>query len=227
MIRSRDRVYVHPGCATPAVLRDALLKQAPALHDVEVVHMLTCGKADYTLPRYEGHLRHNGLFLGENVREAVAAGRADYTPILLAEIEELFISGQMPLDVVLLQLSPPDEYGYMSLGVSVDCTLTAAQCARCVIAEANQQMPRTLGDTFLHVSKLSAIVETSRPVLEVQPAPFTDLQRRIGENVAALIPDGATLQVVSVAYRRLCSRVYTISGTWAFTARCARTASYR
>jgi 4-hydroxybutyrate CoA-transferase len=157
--------------------------------------MLTFGKADYTLPQYEGHFRHNGLFLGANVRDAVAAGRADYTPIFLGEIEELFCSGQLPLDVALLQLSPPDEYGYVSLGVSIDCTLTAAQCAKRVIAEVNQRMPRTLGDSFLHVSKLSAIVETSQPVLELKPTPFTDLQRRIGENVATLIPDGATLQV--------------------------------
>jgi 4-hydroxybutyrate CoA-transferase len=108
-IRSGERVYVHPGCATPAMLTDALLKRAPFLHDVELVHMLTFGKADYTLPEYDGHFRHNGLFLGENVREAVAAGRADYTPIFLGEIEELFSSGAMPLDTVLLQLSPPDE----------------------------------------------------------------------------------------------------------------------
>ena len=194
MVRSGDRVYVHPGCATPIVLVDALLKRAGPLRDVEILHMLTLGNADYTLPQYEGHFRHNGLFLGENVRDAVGAGRADYTPIFLSEIEALFCSGEMPLDVVLLQTSPPDEYGYVSLGLSIDCTLTAARCARTVIAEVNQRMPRTFGDTFLHVSKLSAIVETSRPLLEMQPAPFTALQRRIGENVASLVPDGATLQ---------------------------------
>ena len=194
-IRSGDRVYLHPGCAAPAALTDALLARAPALYDVELLHLLTFGRADYTLPQYDGHFRHNGLFLGANVREAVAAGRADYTPIMLGEIEKLFCSGELPLDVVLLQLSPPDEYGYMSLGVGVDCTLNAARCAKHVIAEVNQRMPRTLGDTFLHVSKVSAIVETSRPLLELKPEPFTDLQRRIGENVASLIPDGATLQV--------------------------------
>jgi 4-hydroxybutyrate CoA-transferase len=194
-IRSGERVWIHAGCAVPFALTDALLARASALHDVEIVHMLTFGKADYTLPRYEGHFRHNGLFLGANVRDAVADGRADYTPIFLSEIENLFTSGQMPLDTVMLQTSPPDEHGYLSLGVSIDCTLTAAQCARRVIAEVNQQMPRTLGDSFIHVSRLSAIVETSRPLPEVKPVPMTGLQRRIGENVASLIPDGATLQV--------------------------------
>ncbi len=195
VIRSADRIYVHPGCAAPMVLTEALLERANSLYEVELVHLLTFGKADYTLPRYDGHFRHNGLFLGANVREAVAAGRADYTPIMLSEIEDLFLSGALPLDVVLLQLSPPDEYGYMSLGVGVDCTLNAARCAKHVIAEVNRQMPRTLGDSFLHVSRVSAIVESDRPLLELKPEPYTDIQRRIGENVASLIPDGATLQL--------------------------------
>jgi len=195
VVRSGDRVYVHPGCATPTVLTEALLRRAPWLHDVEILHLLTFGKADYTLPQYEGHFRHNGMFLGANVRGAVAEGRADYTPIMLGEIEQLFCSGELPLDVVLLQLSPPDEYGYMSLGAGVDCTLNAARCARHVIAEVNQRMPRSLGDSFIHINKVSAIVETDRPLLELKPEPFTELQGRIGAHVASLIPDGATLQV--------------------------------
>jgi acyl-CoA hydrolase len=195
VIRSEDRVYVHPGCAAPAVLTAALLKRAKLLRDVQLVHILTFGPADYTLPQYDGHFRHNGLFLGANVREAVAAGRADYTPIMLSEVESLFCSGQLPLDVVLLQTSPPDEYGYVSLGVGVDCTLNAARSARHVIAEVNQQMPRTMGDSFLPVSRLSSIVETDRPLVELKPEPYTALQRRIGESAAALISDGSTLQL--------------------------------
>src|SRR5437868_4440916 len=109
MIRSADRVYVHPGCAAPTVLTEALLKRVNSLYEVELIHLLTFGKADYTRPEYDGHFRHNGLFLGDNVREAVAAGRADYTPIMLSEMEDLFSSGALPLDVVLLQLSPPDD----------------------------------------------------------------------------------------------------------------------
>ena len=138
VVRSGDRVYVHEGCATPKPLIEALLERAPDLHGVEVVHMLTFGAADYTKPEYEGHFRHNALFLGANVREAVQQGRADYTPIFLSEIEGLFTSGEMPIDVALIQTSPPDEHGFLSLGVGVDCTLTAARCARHVIAEVNR-----------------------------------------------------------------------------------------
>jgi acyl-CoA hydrolase len=195
VVRSGDRIWVHEGNATPEPLIQALLGRAPELRDVEIVHMLTLGSADYTLPEYEGHFRHNGLFLGQNVRQAIAAGRADYTPIHLSEIERLFRSGEMPLDVAFIQTSPPDEHGYLSLGTSIDCTLSAAQCAHHVIAEVNDQMPRTLGDTFLHVSKVAAIVETSRPLLELPFVPSSDVQHRIARHLAPLIPDGATLQL--------------------------------
>ena len=141
--------------------------------------MMTLGSADYTKPEYEGHFRHRGLFLGANVREAVAAGRADYTPIFLSEIEGLFSSGALPLDVVLMQVSPPDEHGFVSLGTTVDCTLTAARCAKTVIAEVNERMPRTHGDTSIHVSRISAMVETSRPLLELLAEPFTAMHRRV------------------------------------------------
>jgi 4-hydroxybutyrate CoA-transferase len=194
-VRSGDRIWVSEGCATPQPLLDALLERSPELRDVEIVHMLTLGNAEYTRPEYEGHFRHSGLFLGNNVRGAVAAGRADYTPISLSEIEKLFWSGEMPLDLAFIQTSPPDEYGYLSLGTGIDCSLSAAQCASFVIAEVNEQMPRTLGDTFLHVNKVSAMVETSRPLLELPPAPPSQEQHRIAQNVAALIPDGATLQL--------------------------------
>jgi 4-hydroxybutyrate CoA-transferase len=193
-VHSGDRLWIQSGCGTPSVLVGALVARAPWLRDVEIVHMKTLGDADYTRPEYEGHFRHRGLFLGENVREAVAAGRADYTPIFLSEIEGLFEDGAMPLDVVLMQVSPPDEHGFVSLGTTVDCTLTAARCATTVIAEVNEQMPRTHGETSIHVSHISLIVETSRPLLEFHSEPFTHLQRRVGENVASLIPDGATLQ---------------------------------
>lgn len=193
-VRSGNRVWIHEGCATPEVLVQALLNRARELRNVEINHMLTLGSADYTRPEYQGHFRHNGLFLGANVRGAVAEGRADYTPIFLSEIEALFSSGALPLDVAFIQVSPPDEHGYVSLGVGIDCTLTAARCARYVIADVNQEMPRTLGDTFLHISKISAIVETSHALPEFQSPPFTPLQRRIAENVASLVPDGATLQ---------------------------------
>jgi acyl-CoA hydrolase len=194
-VRSGYRVWIEPGCATPSPLVEALVERGTELCDVEVVHMMTLGEAPYTRPEFRGHFRHNGLFLGGNVREAVQQGRADYTPIFLSEIEGLFTSGAMPLDVVLMQVSPPDPHGMVSLGTSVDCTLTAARCARYVIAEVNDQMPRTMGDCFLPLSRFSAMVETSRPLLELRPEPYTELQHRIARNVASLIPDGATLQI--------------------------------
>ncbi len=193
-VRSGARVWIQSGCGTPSALVDALVARAPSLRNVEIVHMKTLGNADYTRPEYAGIFRHSGLFLGENVREAVAAGRADYTPIFLSEIESLFVSGAMPLDIVLMQVSPPDDHGFVSLGTTVDCTLTAAQCAQVVIAEVNEQMPRTYGETSIHVSQISTIVETNRPLLELSPEPASEMHLRVGRNVASLIPDGATLQ---------------------------------
>lgn len=195
LIRSHDRVYVHQGCATPEPLLDAMVARAPELEGVEVVHMLTMGKAAYTRPGLERSFRHNAFFLGGNVREAVREGRADYTPIFLSEIERLFESREMPLDVVLLQTSPPDSRGYLSLGTGIDCTLTAARYARHVIAEVNDRMPRTCGDTCLHISEISAVVESSRPLFEVKPEPPDEIQRMIASHVAALIDDGSVLQL--------------------------------
>lgn len=187
-------VYVHNGCAEPLELVQALTRRGPELRDVQVLHMATMGIADYSLPQYEGHFRHNALFIGGNVRKAVQEGRADYTPIFLSEIEGLFTSGALPIDVCLLQCAPPDNYGYMSLGVAIDASLTAAQCARRVIVEINDQMPRTHGDTFLHVSRVDAFVETSHPLAEYPKHPISETQREIARHVAPLIPDGATIQ---------------------------------
>jgi 4-hydroxybutyrate CoA-transferase len=194
VVQSGDRVYIHEGCGTPAPLIEALLRRAGELRNVELLHMLTFGPADYTKPEYEGVFRHSGLFLGPNVRAAVQDGRADYTPVFLHEIEGLFTSGELRLDAAFIQTSPPDEHGYLSLGTSIDCGLTASRCARNLIVEVNDQMPRTFGDSFIHVTKATAIVETSRPLLELHVDPPTDVQDRIGRHVAALIPDGATLQ---------------------------------
>ncbi|MBZ5584892.1 MAG: 4-hydroxybutyrate CoA-transferase [Acidobacteriia bacterium] len=195
LVRSGNRIWVHPGNSTPEPLLDALVERASELRNVELLHMLTLGKAAYTHPRYAGSFRHNGLFLGPNTREAVSTGRADYTPVSLYEIETLFTSGDLPVDVAFIQVSPPDSYGYVSLGTGVDCTLTAASHAPRVVAEVNRNMPRTLGDTFLHVSRISAIVETARPLLELPPARSSEVTQRIARNVASLVPDGATLQI--------------------------------
>ncbi len=193
-VRSGDRVWIQPSCGTPQPLIDALVARAPELIDVELVHMKTLGDAEYTKPEFAGHFRHRGLFLGENVREAVAQGRADYTPIFLSEIEALFESGELPLDVVLMQVSPPDAHGFVSLSTTVDCTMTASRTAKTVIAEVNDRAPRTHGDTSIHVSQISIFVETSRPLLELHTEPFSAIHMEVARNVASLIPDGATLQ---------------------------------
>src|SRR5271157_4237636 len=194
LLRSDQRVWVQQGNSTPQPLIDAMIRRAPVLKDVEVISMLTLGDASYTHPEFEGTFRHGGLFLGGNVREAVREGRADYTPIFLSEIEDLFLSGEMPLDVVLLQVAPPDDHGFLSMGTCVDCTLTAARTGKLVIAEVNANMPRTYGDCFLHVSEIDVLVETCRPLLELPREICTsNVHRRIAAHVAALVPDGATL----------------------------------
>ena len=196
VLRSSQRVWVQQGNSTPQPLIEAMIRRAPVLKDVEVISMLTLGDAPYTRPEFAGTFRHGGLFLGGNVREAVQAGRADYTPIFLSEIEGLFLSGEMPLDVVLMQVAPPDEHGYLSMGTCVDCTLTAARTGKVVIAEVNDRMPRTYGDCVLHVSEIDMLVETSRPLLQLPREVYTDeAHRRIAEHVAELVPDGATLQL--------------------------------
>jgi len=193
-VQSGYRVYIHNGCAEPVDLVSALTARGPLLQSVEILHMATMGMADYTRPEYEGHFRHNSLFTGCNVRRAVQEGRADYTPIFLSEVEGLFRSGELPIDVCLLQTTPPDEYGYMSLGTSIDVTLAAVEASRHVIVEINPQMPRSLGDSFLHVSSVDTFVESSHPLVEYPQPEVTALHQAIGRHVAGLIPDGATIQ---------------------------------
>jgi len=195
-IRSGDRVWVHPGCNTPTRLIDAMVARAPELERVEVAHILAVAPAPYAAPGMEGHFRHRSLFVGANVREAVNAGRADFVPIHLHEIPTLISSGLMPIDVALIHISPPDEHGFCSYGVGIEVTKAAVESARTTIALVNQQMPRALGDSFVHVSKLTHVVEADEPVLELPMAPeVSEVARSIGRNIASLIPDGATLQM--------------------------------
>ncbi|MGC2765348.1 MAG: acetyl-CoA hydrolase/transferase C-terminal domain-containing protein [Candidatus Acidiferrum sp.] len=193
-VQSGMRVYIQPGCGEPETLVSALLQRAPFVRDVEVVHLLTLGCADYVAPEMAGHFRHNAFFIGGNVREAVNDGRADYTPIHLSEVESLFESRTMPLDVALIQVSPPDAHGFCSFGVSVDTTLTASRCARYLIAQVNDQMPRTFGDSFIHVSQITACVESSRTLCELPKQVATELHVAIAKNVASLIEDHSVLQ---------------------------------
>ena len=193
-VESNMRVYIHPGCAEPEALVEALMARAPFVKNVEVMHLLTFGTSPYCAPEMEQHFRHNALFVGPNVREAVHAGRADYTPIFLGEVEALFESGEMPIDVAFIQVSPPDPHGFCSFGVGVDTTLTAAKYAHRVVAQVNAQMPRTYGDSFIHVSQLDAIVEVSQPLCELKKQGSDPVHNVIGANVASLIEDGAVLQ---------------------------------
>jgi 4-hydroxybutyrate CoA-transferase len=193
-VQSGNRVYIQPGCAEPETLVEALMRRGPQLRDVEIVHMMTMGCAPYVAPEMAGHFRHNAVFIGANVREAINDGRADYTPIYLSEIEALFESGAMPIDVALIEVSPPDSHGFCSFGIGVDTTLTAAQCARYVVAQVNDHMPRTYGDSFIHVNDIDAVVESSRPLCALKIPTLTDLHVAIARNVAGLIEDGAVLQ---------------------------------
>ncbi len=194
-VKSADRVYIHPGAAEPEDLVRALVSRGPELRDVEVLHLLTLGEAGYVRPGLEASFRHIAMFVGGNVREAVNHGRADYIPVSLSEIPALFTSGILPVDVCLIQVSPPDEHGFCSFGVGVDCTKAACESAKRILAEVNTEMPRTLGDAFIHVSRLHRIVETSRPILELPRRPAEEVQQRIARNVSGLVEDGSTLQL--------------------------------
>lgn len=194
-ILSNMRVYIHPGCAEPEELVEALIARAPFVKNVEIVHLLTVGRADYIAPQMEGHFRHNAMFIGGNVRQAINEGRADYTPVFLSQVEDLFETGQMPIDVALIQVSPPDAHGFCSFGVGVDATMGASHCAKFVLAQVNDQMPRTFGDSFIHVNDLDAVVEVTRPLCELKPAIITEIHHAIGKNVASLVEEGATLQL--------------------------------
>jgi acetyl-CoA hydrolase len=195
-IASGQHVWVHAGCANPEELVRAMVDRAGELRGVEVAHLLTFGCADYVEPRYEASFRHRALFTGPNVRGAVNEGRADYVPVFLSEIPRLIDSGLLPVDVALIHVSPPDEHGFCSFGVGVECTKAAAERARTVVALVNRQMPRALGDCFIHVSRLTHVVEADRPIIELPSSgPIGEVARAIGQHVADLIEDGSTLQM--------------------------------
>lgn len=194
-IRSGNRVFLSPACGEPQHLLEELVKLGGTLTDVEIVHMLTVGAAPHAQKRYDRHFRHNSLFVGPGVRSAVAEGIADYTPIFLSEIPGLFKSGRMPLDVALIQVTPPDKFGFCSLGISVEAVKAAAAAANLVIAQVNPRMPRTLGDSFLHVEDLDIIVEYEEPLLEVLPSEPDAIAVAIARHAIRLIENGSTIQV--------------------------------
>ncbi|RPI24180.1 MAG: acetyl-CoA hydrolase/transferase family protein [Acidobacteria bacterium] len=195
VIQSGQRLFISGNASAPYLLLRALAKRKDELRDVELAHGLMLGEDPLSKPEMEGIFRHNSLFVGSADREAVNAGRADYVPVFLSEIPALFSSGLMPVDVALIQVSPADEHGFVSLGTEVLTSKCVVQAARISVAQVNRLMPRTLGDSFIHVSRFHKIVESSEPLPQLTKKPYTDVERRIGENIAALIDDGSTLQL--------------------------------
>ena len=195
IIESGNRIYVGGGAGVPIELTKGLTARAPELRDVELTHILTFAEAPYCQPEFSDSFRVNALFIGHNVRKAVHEGRADFTPVFLNEIPGLFKNGYLPIDVALITLSPPDEHGFCSFGVEVGTTKPAAESASVIIAEVNQQMPRTLGDSFIHLSRIDHIVEVDYPVPEAPQGGSTAEHLKVGANIAEMIPNGATLQM--------------------------------
>ncbi len=194
-IHSGNRVYIGGGAGVPIALTEGLTACADRLRDVELTHILTFADAPYARPEFQDSFRVNALFIGPNVRRAVNEGRADFTPVFLSEIPELFRNGVLPLDAALISVTPPDEHGFCCFGVEVGTTKPAAEAARIIIAEVNRQMPRTLGDSFIHVSRLHHIVEVDRPLPEAPQGGSSPEHLKVGEYIAEMIPDGATLQM--------------------------------
>jgi acyl-CoA hydrolase len=194
-IRSGHQLYVQAAGATPSVLLDALVARAPELRDVSIVHLHIEGPGPHLQPAVASAFRHQALFIGPNARRAVSDGRAEYVPIMLSDVPLLFTTGVVPLDAVLINVTPPDAHGFCSLGTSVDATLAAIRGARTVIAQLNRAMPRSLGDGFVHVSDIDLAVEVDVPPYAHVPPRVGVVEQRIGAFVADLVQDGATIQM--------------------------------
>jgi acetyl-CoA hydrolase len=195
VVKSGERVYIGGGCGEPMVLAEYLAKRNGQVRDVDIVHILTSGHAPYIGPEMEDSFRVNALFIGSNVRKAVQAGRADFTPVFLHQIPRLFRDGHLPIDIALISVSPPDAHGYCSFGVEVGVTKPAAESARVIIAEINPQMPRVWGNSFIHLSQITHCVPVDYPLPSSAQSSPSPLYQQIGEHIASLINDGDTLQL--------------------------------
>jgi 4-hydroxybutyrate CoA-transferase len=196
-INSGDRIFLTGNCSVPRTTLNALVDRAHELENVEICQALTVGSANYVSPEMEGHLRVNSMFVSHNIRDAVHEGRADFTPVLLSEFTLLFKNNFLPVDVAMVHLSPPDEHGFCSFGVEVGLSKTPAEAAKTIIAEVNERMPRTLGDSFIHVNKLDYVipVDYDLPVLPMGGGEPSEVVQKIASYIAELIPDGATMQM--------------------------------
>jgi acetyl-CoA hydrolase len=196
-VKSGDRIFLTGNCSVPSQILGALVDRAEELKDVEINQALTVGSADYVSPEMEGHLRVNTMFISHNTRQAVHEGRADFTPVLLSEFPLLFKNKILPVNVAFVHLSPPDAHGYCSFGVEVGLSKSAAESADIIVAEVNDQMPRTLGDSFIHVGAIDYIVPVDYPLPELPMGEGkpSETVKRIAEYIAELIPDQATMQM--------------------------------
>lgn len=195
VINSGDRVFIHSIAGAPVHLIEAMVGRSNDLSGVEVVHIHTEGAAPYADPKYKNTFFTNALFIGKNVRPAVEAGNGDYVPVFLSEVPALFKRRILPLDVALVTVSPPDKHGFCSLGTAIDCTLAAVRNARYVVAQVNHNMPRTHGDGFIHFRQFHAMIEADFPIHEIPVPPPQETELKIGQSVASLVDNGATLQM--------------------------------
>jgi len=195
VIKSGDRIYMSGNAATPYILLHALARRKDELKNVEVMHVLLLGDDPLSGPGMEGHFRHRSLFVGPADRKAVNEGRADYVPVFLYEIPDLFSSGILPIDVAIVHTSPPDEHGFLSYGVETVATKAAVENAKRVIAQVNEKMPRVLGDAFVHISRVSKIVEISENLPTLELGEFSEVEKKIGRSIANLVEDGSTIQL--------------------------------
>lgn len=194
-IKSGHRVFIQGAAMTPIHLIDGLCRATDKISDVEIIHLHTEGKAQYTQEPYKKHFKTNSCFVGSNVRSSINEGNGDYIPIFLSEVHHLFERNILPIDVALVQVSPPDKHGYCSLGTSIDVTLSAIDSAKFVIAQVNHQVPKTHGDGIIHRDRIDAAIEISQPLFEVNAKEPNEVEERIGNHVASLVEDGATLQM--------------------------------
>lgn len=194
-VKSGDRVVFGHACGEPLELVDALVARAAELRHVEINHMLAMGKCEYCKPELAHSFFHRSLFVGASARDAVNDGRGDYIPVFFSEIPKLFCEGYLRPDVALIQVSPPDKHGFCSFGISVDYTKPAAQVAKTVVAQVNPNMPRTHGDSFIHVSEIDIAVESEQELIELQPPKTGPVEEAIGKHIAGLVEDGSCLQL--------------------------------
>jgi len=194
VINPGSRIFIGSGAAEPQTLINMLIEKETSVKDLETINLIELGVSLYAESVMKKPFKRNAFFIGQNVRNAVNEGRAEYTPIFLSELPELITSGQMKIDVAFIQIAPPDNYGFCSLGVSTDVVKAGAESADIVVAEVNKRMPRVLGDCFIHVKDIDYVVESDLPLPTWVPPEPDDVAVRIGKNVARLVEDGATIQ---------------------------------